>query len=133
MVEKPGTIPRGAMLFQFSFSPLAWRLEPEGVGKKKKEEMPFVAGSLFLLFAWYHNSSEEQSDIRKVTHIVTHRIGASEAFQIETTATPFVLFLFSSVFLFLLSLYYYPLLGNACDILFTLHRDESERAVVKMH
>lgn len=118
------------MLFQFSFSPLAWRLEPEGVGKKKKEELPFVAGSLFLLFAWYHNSSEEQSDIRKVTHIVTHRIGASEAFQIETTATPFVLFLFSSVFLFL---YYYSLLGNACDILFTLHRDESERAVVKMH
>lgn len=73
------------------------------------------------------------SPILERWHIVTHRIGASEAFQIETTATPFVLFLFSSVFLFLLSLYYYPLLGNACDILFTLHRDESERAVVKMH
>lgn len=105
MVEKPGTIPRGAMLFQFSFSPLAWRLEPEGVGKKKKEELPFVAGSLFLLFAWYHNSSEEQSDIRKVTHIVTHRIGASEAFQIETTATPFVLFSSFLLFFFFFSLF----------------------------
>ena len=133
MVEKPGTIPRGAMLFQFSFSPLAWRLEPEGVGKKKKEELPFVAGSLFLLFAWYHNSSEEQSDIRKVTHRHTSH-WSFRSFSNRNHSNAFcTVFLFSSVFLFFLSLYYYSSLGNACDILFTLHRDESERAVVKMH
>lgn len=119
-------IPRGAMLFQFPLflSPLARRLEPEGGGKegKRKErkkgrkEESFVVGSLLatsysLPGSTYHNSSEEQSDIRKVTH--RHTSYCSRASEVVAFSSRnqghllyFPLFFFAFLFFLFLSLFF---------------------------
>lgn len=137
--------------FPLFLSPLARRLEPEGGGKegKRKErkkgrkEESFVAGSLLatsysLPGSTYHNSSEEQSDIRKVTH--RHTSYCSRASEVVAFSSRnqghllyFPLFFFAFLFFLFLSLFFFFII--LCDVTRAiyysqgvLHRDESEQS-----
>lgn len=159
MVQKPrhppwrNVVPLSPFSFHL-FSPLAWRLESRGDGekrKKKKEErkkeetrnlsLPaasFLAASSSLPGSTYHNSSEVQSDIRKVTRRHTSYCSrASKVVAFSNRNQEHLLYYFSLFFCFsVFFFFFYSLRCNACDILFTgrvASRRKRAVAGVKMH